>query len=35
MLEMAAASVGQGDVGRPILPIIDHPEEIDPALSGD
>ncbi len=35
MLEMAGATVGQGDVGKPILPIIDHPEEIDPAISGD
>jgi hypothetical protein len=24
--------VGQGDVG---MPIIDHPEEIDPAITGD
>jgi quinolinate synthase len=35
MLEMAGRTVGQGDVGKPILPIIDHPEEIDPAISGD
>jgi quinolinate synthase len=43
MLEMAGRTVGQGDVGRPvlseaegaILPIVDHPEEIDPAISGD
>jgi quinolinate synthase len=32
MLEMAGRTVGQGDVGAPI---IDHPEEIDPAISGD
>jgi quinolinate synthase len=32
MLEMAGPTVGQGDVGMPIL---DHPEEIDPAISGD
>jgi quinolinate synthase len=35
MLEMAGRTVGQGDVGKPILPIVDHPEEIDPAISGD
>jgi quinolinate synthase len=35
MLEMAGRTVGQGDVGRPVLPIIDRPEEIDPAISGD
>src|SRR6478752_7146859 len=35
MLEMAGRTVGQGDVGRPVLPIVDHPEEIDPAISGD
>jgi len=35
MLEMAGRTVGQGDVGKPVLPIIDHPEEIDPAISGD
>jgi quinolinate synthase len=32
MLEMAGRTVGQGDVG---MPIIDHPGEIDPAISGD
>src|SRR6476646_9213336 len=32
MLEMAGRTVGQGDVGRPI---IDQPEDIDPAISGD
>jgi quinolinate synthase len=32
MLEMAGRTVGQGDVG---MPVIDHPEEIDPAISGD
>jgi quinolinate synthase len=32
MLEMAGRTVGQGDVGKPI---IDHPEAIDPAISGD
>jgi quinolinate synthase len=32
MLEMAGRTVGQGDVG---MPIIDHPQEIDPAISGD
>jgi quinolinate synthase len=32
MLEMAGRTVGQGDVGMPIL---DHPEEIDPGISGD
>src|SRR6478672_11202271 len=32
MLEMAGRTVGQGDVGRPI---IDQPEKIDPAISGD
>src|SRR5690348_9815947 len=43
MLEMAGRTVGLGDVGKPvlsgaegpILPIVDHPEEIDPAISGD
>jgi quinolinate synthase len=35
MLEMAGRTVGQGDVGKPVLPVIDHPEEIDPAISGD
>ncbi|WP_341632965.1 quinolinate synthase NadA [Sphingomonas agri] len=35
MLEMAGRTVGQGDVGRPVLPVIDHPGEIDPAISGD
>jgi quinolinate synthase len=35
MLEMAGRTVGQGDVGKPVLPIVDHPEEIDPAISGD
>ncbi|HZU50707.1 MAG TPA: quinolinate synthase NadA [Sphingomicrobium sp.] len=35
MLEMAGRTVGQGDVGKPILPLIDHPEEIDEAISGD
>jgi len=35
MLEMAGRTVGQGDVGKPILPIIDHPEAIDPSISGD
>jgi quinolinate synthase len=38
MLEMAGRTVGQGDVGMPIIE--DHdggvpPEEIDPAISGD
>jgi len=32
MLEMAGRTVGQGDVGKPI---IDHPQDIDPAISGD
>ena len=32
MLEMAGRTVGQGDVGKPI---IDDPEEIDPRISGD
>ena len=32
MLEMAGRTVGLGDVGTPI---IDHPEEIDPSISGD
>jgi quinolinate synthase len=32
MLEMAGRTVGQGDVG---MPIIEHPEDIDPAISGD
>ena len=32
MLEMAGRTVGQGDVGKPI---IDEPERIDPAISGD
>ena len=32
MLEMAGRTVGQGDVGTPI---IDEPERIDPAISGD
>src|SRR4029078_5857511 len=33
MLEMAGRTVGQGDVGRPVLPLIDHPEEIDTAIN--
>ena len=32
MLEMAGRTVGQGDVGKPI---IDQPKEIDPKISGD
>jgi quinolinate synthase len=32
MLEMAGRTVGQGDVGTPIL---DRAEDIDPAISGD
>src|SRR6201991_3771625 len=32
MLEMAGRTVGQGDVG---VPIVDHPQDIDPAISGD
>src|SRR5436309_6836512 len=32
MLEMAGRTIGQGDVG---MPIVDHPEDIDPAISGD
>src|ERR671921_884668 len=32
MLEMAGRTVGQGDVGKPI---IDEPEKIDPAINGD
>jgi quinolinate synthase len=32
MLEMAGRTVGQGDVG---VPIIDEPEKIDPSISGD
>jgi quinolinate synthase len=32
MLEMAGRTVGQGDVGTPI---IDHPEDVDPGISGD
>jgi quinolinate synthase len=32
MLEMAGRTVGQGDVGTPI---IDNPEDIDPRISGD
>ena len=32
MLEIAGRTVGQGDVG---MPLIDHPYEIDPAISGD
>ena len=32
MLEMAGRTVGQGDVGTPI---IDEPEKIDPTISGD
>jgi quinolinate synthase len=32
MLEMAGRTVGQGDVGKPI---IDEPKEIDPRISGD
>lgn len=35
MLEMAGRTVGAGDVGKPVLPIIDHPNEIDTAISGD
>jgi hypothetical protein len=32
MLEMAGRTVGHGDVGQPI---IDQPDRIDPAISGD
>ena len=32
MLEMAGRTVGQGDVGKPI---IDEPDKIDPRISGD
>jgi quinolinate synthase len=32
MLEMAGRTVGQGDVGKPI---IDQAENIDPRISGD
>src|SRR5437667_3609264 len=32
MVAMSGRAVGQGDVG---MPIIDHPEEIDPEISGD
>jgi quinolinate synthase len=32
MLEMAGRTVGHGDVGKPV---IEHPEDIDPAISGD
>jgi quinolinate synthase len=32
MLEMAGRTVGQGDVGTPI---IDDPAKIDPRISGD
>jgi len=32
MLEMAGRTVGQGDVGKPI---IDDPARIDPRISGD
>jgi quinolinate synthase len=32
MLEMAGRTVGQGDVG---MPIVDRPEDIDPSISGD
>jgi quinolinate synthase len=32
MLQMAGRTVGQGDVG---VPIIDTPEKIDPGISGD
>jgi quinolinate synthase len=32
MLEMAGRTVGQGDVGKPI---IHQPERIDPSISGD
>jgi quinolinate synthase len=32
MLEMAGRTVGQGDVGKPV---IDDPAAIDPAISGD
>src|SRR5579872_664745 len=35
MLEMAGRTVGMGDVGKPIFSIIDEPEAIDPAISGD
>ena len=38
MLEMAGRTVGQGDVGKPILEERNGgvpPEEIDPAISGD
>jgi quinolinate synthase len=35
MLEIAGRTIGQGDVGKPLLPIVDHPREIDPAISGD
>jgi quinolinate synthase len=32
MLEMAGRTVGQGDVGKPV---VEHPEDIDPSISGD
>jgi quinolinate synthase len=32
MLEMAGRTVGQGDVGKPI---VDEPQKIDPRISGD
>ena len=32
MLEMAGRTVGQGDVGKPI---VDQPAKIDPRISGD
>jgi quinolinate synthase len=35
MLEMAGGTVGKGDVGKPILPLVDRPEDLNPALSGD
>jgi quinolinate synthase len=31
-LEMAGRTVGQGDVG---MPIVDRPEDMDPSISGD
>jgi quinolinate synthase len=38
MLEMAGRTVGQGDVGKPIIEHRDGgvpPQEIDPSISGD
>jgi quinolinate synthase len=35
MLEMAGRTVGQGDVGKPVIHEPIEPQDIDPRISGD